>query len=146
MPAEPEFTALYPNSPVNAPNGWWGYNSIKSDRSKYQHRETAVERRVLATIEWVVQKYHIDRNRIYLCGISMGGSGTLGIGLCHGDIFAALLAGVPAGAGHAIHRMHFPPPPERSASPAEREKYLAGRLRRGPARRAAPVGLLLAAG
>ena len=121
----PEFTALMPGSPIGVPNGWWGYNSIKSDPSKYQHRETALERRVLATIEWVVQKCHIDRNRIYLCGISMGGSGTLGIGLCHGDIFAALLAGVPAGAGHASYRMHFPPPPAASASPAEREKYLA---------------------
>jgi hypothetical protein len=119
-----EFTGLTPNSPVNAPHGWWGYNSVKSDRAKYQHQETPVERRVLATIEWVVQKYHIDRNRIYLCGISMGGCGTLGIGLCHGDVFAATLAGVPAGADYAACRMHFPPPPAASASPAEREKYL----------------------
>ena len=79
---------------------------------------------MLATIEWVVQKYHIDRNRIYLCGISMGGSGTLGLGMCHGDIFAAALAGVPAGAGHVLHRMHFPTPPSPHAPAADREQYL----------------------
>ena len=67
---------------------------------------------------------HIDRNRIYVCGISMGGSGTLGLGMCHGDIFAAALAGVPAGAGHVLYRMHFPTPPSPHATTADREKYL----------------------
>ena len=36
----------------------------------------------------------------------MGGSGTLGIGMSHGDIFAALLAGVPAGTPHAAYRLN----------------------------------------
>jgi hypothetical protein len=120
----PEFLGLVPNSTTYCANGWWGYMSIKGDPAAYQQRLSTAERRVLATIEWVVQKYHIDRNRIYLCGISMGGSGTLGIGMCHGDIFAAALAGVPAGAGHVLHRMHFPPPPGPHAAAAERAEYL----------------------
>jgi hypothetical protein len=66
---------------------------------------TRVENRVLETIEWVIQNYNIDCNRVYLRGISMGGSGTLGIGLAHGDIFAALQADVFAGVDHAVYRL-----------------------------------------
>ena len=66
---------------------------------------TRVENRVLETIEWVIQNYNIDRNRVYLRGISMGGSGTLGIGLAHGDVFAALQADVFAGVDHAVYRL-----------------------------------------
>jgi hypothetical protein len=71
----------------------------------YKDKLTPVENRVLATVEWVVRRYNIDRNRIYLTGISMGGSGTLGLGTPHGDIFAALQAAVPAGTDHAIYRL-----------------------------------------
>jgi hypothetical protein len=59
---------------------------------------------VLDTIEWVVNRYGIDRNRIYLCGVSMGGCGTLGIGLPNGHIFASILADVPAGTEYAAYR------------------------------------------
>ena len=37
----------------------------------------------------------------------MGGSGALGIGLRHGNIFAAIKANVPAGIEHADQRMSF---------------------------------------
>ena len=56
-----------------------------------------VERRVIDCVKWVIQTYEIDPNRVYLSGNSMGGSGTLGIGLRHGDVFAAIKANVPAG-------------------------------------------------
>jgi len=39
----------------------------------------------------------------------MGGSGTLGIGVRHGDVFAAIKANVPAGVEHVSNRMYFPP-------------------------------------
>tara|TARA_B100001146_G_scaffold223192_1_gene237302 strand:+ start:14 stop:736 length:723 start_codon:yes stop_codon:yes gene_type:complete len=39
----------------------------------------------------------------------MGGSGTLGIGMRHGELFAAIKANVPAGIEHVSHRMGFPP-------------------------------------
>ena len=45
------------------------------------------EKRVIDTVAWVVKEYGIDENRVYLCGNSMGGSGTLGIGMRHGDVF-----------------------------------------------------------
>jgi pimeloyl-ACP methyl ester carboxylesterase len=57
----------------------------------------------------VIQHYGIDENRVYLCGNSMGGSGTLGIGMRFGDVFAAVKANVPAKVEHVSDRMYFPP-------------------------------------
>ena len=93
---------------------WWGWNSIKKRRAAYTDRLHATEQRVLDTIEWVTGKYGIDRNRVYLSGRSMGGSGSLGIGYGRGDIFAAILVNVPAGADHALFRLNssdYPDPP-----------------------------------
>ena len=62
----------------------------------------------------MIQTYKIDRNRVYLSGISMGGSGSLGIGMRRGDIFAAVNVAVPAGIEHIEHRMFgkgVPDPP-----------------------------------
>jgi hypothetical protein len=39
----------------------------------------------------------------------MGGSGTLGIGMRHGDVFAAIKANVPARVEHVSRRMYLPP-------------------------------------
>jgi predicted peptidase len=51
---------------------------------------------VIDTVKWVIKEYGIDADRAYLCGNSMGGSGTLGIGMRHGEVFAAIKANVPA--------------------------------------------------
>jgi pimeloyl-ACP methyl ester carboxylesterase len=64
---------------------------------------------VIDTVKWVIKHYGIDENRVYLCGNSMGGSGTLGIGMRHGDVFAAIKANVPAEIKHVSSRMYFPP-------------------------------------
>ena len=71
------------------------------------HGEPPASKRVMDTIEWVVRRYKIDRNRIYLCGNSMGGQGTLGIGLPHGEVFAAIDGNVPATIWYAAKRMGF---------------------------------------
>ena len=63
-----------------------------------------VENRCIATVNWVLEHFPIDRNRIYAVGNSMGGSGALGIALCRGDIFAAVKVNVPAGVRHAADR------------------------------------------
>jgi hypothetical protein len=60
-------------------------------------------------VKWALKEYGIDENRIYLCGNSMGGSGTLGIGMRNGDLFAAIKANVPAEVKHVSSRMGFPP-------------------------------------
>jgi pimeloyl-ACP methyl ester carboxylesterase len=107
-----DFFALYLDCRANKGDWWWGGMHAK-DAGLTQRNSggdpTPVERRVIDSVQWVVQKYGIDPNRVYLSGNSMGGSGTLGIGLRHGDVFAAIKANVPAGIEHVSHRMYFPP-------------------------------------
>ncbi|HEY3901516.1 MAG TPA: hypothetical protein VGM54_23095 [Chthoniobacter sp.] len=104
---------------------WWGWSQAHRDEAKHLHQAPAAERRVLDTIEWVATQWHVDRNRIYLCGVSMGGCGTLGLGMPHGEIFAAIRADVPAGTGYASCRMGgFAPSPGVDAPQAERDAWL----------------------
>jgi hypothetical protein len=114
-----DFYVLY----LNSTNGeWWGRNAALSSDDFKNHINTPApaERRVLDTIEWVVQQRHIDRNRIYLCGVSMGGCGTLGIGMPNGNIFASIRAAVPAGTNYASYRFGgFSPIPALDASAAD---------------------------
>ena len=116
---------LEPNcASTDGAGGWWGWKQAEKDGAAKSLSETPVEQRVLATLEWVVQKYNVDRNRIYLCGISMGGCGSLGIGMHHGDIFAAINVHVPAGVGFAMLRMQFPDPVAPTAAADEKHEYL----------------------
>lgn len=101
--APADFFALYLDCRANKGDWWWG-------SEKYKGSDVGpTEKRVIDTVKWVIAKYGIDENRIYLCGNSMGGSGTLGIGLRHGDVFAAIKANVPAKVEHVSSRMYFPP-------------------------------------
>lgn len=72
-----------------------------------QRGEPPCMKRVLDTVEWAVRKFKIDRNRIYLCGNSMGGQGALAIGLRHGEVFAAVNANVPATIVYPAAQMGF---------------------------------------
>lgn len=80
---------------------WWG----DPKREFPGFDLTPTEKRLMDTVRWAIETYRIDPNRVYLCGNSMGGSGTLGLGLRHGDIFAAIKANVPAGVEHACNRL-----------------------------------------
>lgn len=125
-----DFYSLYLSSTNSE---WWGWSQARLNEAKHANVPTPAELRVLDTIEWVVTKHKIDRNRIYLCGVSMGGCGTLGIGMPHGDIFAAIRANVPAGTNYASSRMGgFAPSPAPDAPQAGRDEWLL---------RAAAVGL-----
>ena len=98
--APDDFFALYVNCTLaRGTDWWWGAQEYGG------FGLSPCEKRVMATIEEVVSRYGIDRERIYLCGNSMGGSGVLGIGLRHGDVFAAIKANVPALVKHATERM-----------------------------------------
>ena len=111
--APDDFFALYLDCRANPGDWWWG-------NEKYKAPELCpTEKRVMDTVKWVIKEYGIDPNRVYLCGNSMGGSGTLGIGMRHGDVFAAIKANVPAGVEHVSSRMYFPPrtPPANVALP-----------------------------
>src|SRR5260221_12362853 len=93
-----DFYSLYLSS-TNAE--WWGWSQARLNNAKNLNVPTPAELRGFDTIEWVVAIHKIDRNRIYLCGVSMGGCGTLGLGMPHGELFAAIRARVPAGTGSA---------------------------------------------
>ena len=121
-----DYWGLYLNSTNNE---WWGRNDALSDaaHTNGQNAPSYVEKRVLDTIEWIVQQHHIDRNRIYLCGVSMGGCGTLGIGMPNGNIFAAIRATVPAGINYASYRFAgvagISPIPALDAAPADLDAW-----------------------
>ena len=107
-----DYYALYLDCHANKGDWWWG--GMHAGDAGLMKRNaggdpTPAEKRVMDSIQWVLAKYEIDPNRVYLCGNSMGGSGTLGIGLRHGDVFAAIKANVPAGIEHVSQRMYFPP-------------------------------------
>lgn len=101
--APEDFYALYLDCRGNKGDWWWGIQSYKGPDV------SPTEKRVMDTVRWVIKTYGIDPDRVYLCGNSMGGSGTLGIGLRHGDVFAAIKANVPARVEHVSSRMGFPP-------------------------------------
>lgn len=54
------------------------------------------EEDVMRVIEACKNNFNIDENRIYLTGLSMGGGGTLFIGLSRPDVFAAIAPVCPA--------------------------------------------------
>lgn len=109
--APKDFYALYVDCAANRETDWWWGGLAARETPNEQNAEKAgfelspCEKRVMDTVMWTIEKYRIDPNRVYLCGNSMGGSGTLGLGLRHGDVFAALKANVPAGVMHAAARM-----------------------------------------
>ncbi len=99
----PDFFGLYLDCRANKGDWWWS-------SEKYKTADVSPpEKRVIDSVKWVVEQYGLDADRVYLCGNSMGGSGTLGIGMRHGDVFAAIKANVPAKVEHASWRMYFPP-------------------------------------
>ncbi|MDD4016856.1 MAG: PHB depolymerase family esterase [Kiritimatiellae bacterium] len=98
-----DFFALYLDCRANKNDWWWGIQTYKGPEVG------PTEKRVIDTVKWVIRQYGIDANRVYLCGNSMGGSGALGIGIRHGDVFAAVKANVPGLVEHVSSRMFFPP-------------------------------------
>lgn len=100
------FFALFLNSDNDE---WWGSTHTLNDPTRFVNEPAPAARRVLDIVAWATATHRLDRNRIYLTGISMGGCGSLGIGLPRGDVFAAVRVQVPAGTAYAACRMGFPP-------------------------------------
>ena len=104
--------ALYLDCRKNKNDWWWG-GMHSGDKGLIEKNSGGnpmpVEKRVMDTVAWTIQRFKIDPNRVYLAGNSMGGSGTLGIGMRHGDVFAAIKVNVPAGTEHVSERLFFPP-------------------------------------
>jgi hypothetical protein len=116
------FYGLYLNT-TNAE--WWGWTEARKSAAEHGTAPPPAELRVLDTVKWVAQRYHVDLNRIYLTGVSMGGNGSLGIGMQHGDIFAAMRVTVPAGTGFASYSMGgFAPSPAEDAPQSARDAWM----------------------
>ena len=111
---------------------WWGGINAKGEGApECRDRIQPVEERVCATVEWAVKHYPVDPDRVYLCGNSMGGSGALGIGMCRGDLFAAVKVNVAAGVEHMLDRCFrtpngIPDPPVCIDYSAQNDEWSAG--------------------
>ncbi|MCF0234535.1 MAG: hypothetical protein HUK22_06095, partial [Thermoguttaceae bacterium] len=112
--APDDFYAIYVDCFDNRETDWWWggrradeteINAENAERSSAELQP--VEKRVLDEIAWAIKTFDCDVNRVYLCGNSMGGSGTLGLGLRNGYVFAAIKANVPAGVHHACDRLQI---------------------------------------
>ena len=93
---------------TNMNDWWWGGINIFEPKKFAANLGTElrpVEKRCIATIEWMIESFPIDDERVYGVGNSMGGSGVLGIGLRHGNIFAAIKANVPGCVRHVLQRL-----------------------------------------
>lgn len=111
---------LYLDCREHADKDWWWGGADMAGEGGEERRTTEpqpVERRVIATVEWALEHYPIDRLRVYCVGNSMGGSGTLGIALGRGDIFAAIKVNVPAGVHHACDRWALGAPADKFPIP-----------------------------
>lgn len=90
---------------------WYGYNSrIFDGNLKDGVNVNYTENRLLYLLDWCKSKFRIDKNRIYLGGVSMGGTGSVSFGLRHPEIFAAVYANVPdtnTGNGTSIFESWF---------------------------------------
>ncbi len=73
---------------------WYGYSDHFADLPHSTIRNFT-ERRLLFTIDWVMKRYPVDENRVYLRGSSMGGTGAISFGMRHPELFAAIDTNVP---------------------------------------------------
>jgi len=113
----------------NKNDWWWGQEENARNPDRYRNELCPTEQRAFATIEWVIRTFGIDRNRVYLNGISMGGSGSLGLGLARGEVFAAVSVVVPAGVKHMEFRTlnrKFPDPPPLFNISSQADTYALG--------------------
>ncbi len=97
---------LYLDCRRNMNDWWWGgniWNEVLSEGRDSTELQP-VEKRCMATAEWVCRNYPVDTDRIYAVGNSMGGSGALGMAMNRGDFFAGVKVNVPAGVRHMMAR------------------------------------------
>lgn len=89
------------------PDGWYGF--VRRGMGEAEERKSAFsEQDVRNVVEIVRRDHNIDEHRIYLAGMSMGGTGVLHLGRKypgHWAAIAAMAPGVPdAGAGFEVMR------------------------------------------
>ncbi len=93
-PGAPGAKAQADSTPAPKPKSSMFYNS--DDPANLNELS---EKDVMNVLDIVRKDYNIDENRIYLMGHSMGGAGTLHLGVKYGSIWAALAPIAPAAFG-----------------------------------------------
>lgn len=93
---------LYMRDAILKPDGsgafetyWFGYYATPQWAPGMLRAYPFTEARLLWAIDWTVRRYHIDRNRIYAAGQSMGGWGSASFAYRHPEIFAAIYPMMP---------------------------------------------------
>ena len=81
--------------------GWYGVRGTKGGgKGEPENLGELSEKDVMNVLRIVKKDYNIDPKRVYLMGHSMGGGGTLHIGMKYADEWAALAPIAPAIFGH----------------------------------------------
>lgn len=88
-----KFIVAYPS----AVGGTWDYASTQNDYTF-----------LLAIIDTVNARYHIDRNRVYVTGFSQGGGMAVYVGFQYPDVFAAIAPVSSVGSGAAAPKRPIP--------------------------------------
>lgn len=111
------YTLYVDGSKIRSRDHWWGWHHIEKRSGEFAHKLHPAETRVIDSVTWVKNNLPIDPNRIHLYGVSMGGSGVLGVGLNRGDLFATISVVIPAGVSHGLYRLKNPVWKEPQAPP-----------------------------
>ena len=80
-------------------NAWWygvNRNITRPDELAQGVVHPQHENRLVALLDWTLETYPIDRDRVAMYGASMGGTGALAFAARHPEYFSALELGVPA--------------------------------------------------
>ena len=77
-------------------DGWYGANGPGRGRGDGPDIGALSEKDVLNVLGIMKDDFKIDEDRVYLAGNSMGGAGTLYLGIKHRKLWAAIAAGAPA--------------------------------------------------
>jgi len=77
-------------------DGWYGANGPGRGRGGQPDIGALSEKDVFNVLRMMKDDFNIDDERVYLAGNSMGGAGTLYLGIKHRSVWAAIAAGAPA--------------------------------------------------
>ena len=69
----------------------WGAIIVSPDAPGRSWASETSERGVMAVVDWVLERYAVDRERVLVTGFSMGGRGTWYIASRHADLFTAAI-------------------------------------------------------
>lgn len=101
-PLDEEGIALIPDDytyglplPTDGNDWWFGYSNHIGGDLKNSTIQNYTEKRLLYELNWAMNNFDIDRDRVYLRGGSMGGTGAISMGFRYPELFAAIDSVVP---------------------------------------------------